>query len=169
MSTVTQGDLKMKETILNILERNARMSNKDLAAIVGIDEAAVAGVIAEMEDSHIIQGYNTVIDWSAVGEEKADAFIEVKVSLSRGTGFDAIADKIYQFPEVTSMYLMSGNFDFGVFVHGKSMKEVAMFVSERLSTIDGVTNTSTQFVLKKYKDHGIQISDVSEDEREKIS
>ncbi len=159
----------MKETILNILERNARMSSKDLAAIVGADEAAVAGAIAEMEDSHIIQGYNTIVDWSAMGEEKADAFIEVKVALSRGMGFDAIADKIYQFPEVTSMYLMSGSFDFGVFVRGKTMKEVAMFVSERLSIIDGVTNTSTLFVLKKYKDHGIQVSDRTEDERETIS
>jgi len=159
----------MKETILNILERNARISNKDLAAIVGADEAAVAGAIAEMEDSHVIQGYNTLIDWSAMGNEKADAFIEVRVSLDRGKGFDSIAEKIYQFPEVTSMYLMSGGFDFGVFVHGKSMREVAMFVSERLSTIDGVTNTSTQFVLKKYKDHGFQMDDRDEDEREKLS
>lgn len=159
----------MNETLLNLLERNARMSNKDLAAILGLDEAAVADAIGEMEDKNIIRGYNTVIDWSVLGEEKADAFIEVKVALSRGKGFDTIAEKIYQFPEVTSMYLISGNFDFGVFVHGKTMKEVAMFVSEKLSTIEGVTNTSTQFILKKYKDHGIQMQEITPDERETVS
>ena len=159
----------MKETILTILEHNARINNKDLAAIVGTDETSVTEAISEMEKNHIIQGYHTLIDWNAIGSEKADAFIEVKVSLSRGKGFDSIAERIFQFPEVTSMYLMSGGFDFGVFVHGRSMREVAMFVSERLSTIDGVTNTSTQFILKKYKDNGIQINHNEEDEREKIS
>lgn len=158
-----------RDMLLNILERNARMSTKDLAAILGTDAAAVEARIGELEEKNIIRGYNTIIDWSAVGDEKADAFIEVRVSLSRDNNFDTIAEKIYQYPEVTSMYLMSGSFDFGVFVSGKTMREVAMFVSEKLSTIEGVTNTSTQFILKNYKDHSIIISENRRDEREVLS
>jgi len=159
----------MEEMILNILERNARMTNKELAAIVGSTEEQVEKKIDELEAKHVIRGYNTLVDWSALGEEKADAFIEVKVSLSHGVSFDSIAERIYQYPEVTSMYLISGNFDFGIFVRGKSMREVAMFVSEKLSTIDGVNSTSTQFILKNYKDHGVSMSEVRKDEREVIS
>ena len=159
----------MKEMMLNILEHNARMSDKDLALILGSDAKTVASQIEDLEEKNIIRGYNTIIDWAAVGDEKADAFIEVKVALSRGNSFDTIAEKIYQYPEVTSMYLISGSFDFGVFVRGKSMREVAMFVSEKLSTIDGITNTSTQFILKNYKDHGIMMAEVKKDEREAIS
>ena len=158
-----------REMLLNILERNARMSTKDLAAILGTDAASVEHRIEELEDAHVIRGYNTIIDWSAVGDEKADAFIEVRVTLSREANFDTIAEKIYQYPEVTSMYLMSGSFDFGVFVSGKTMREVAMFVSEKLSTIEGVTNTSTQFILKNYKDHGIVVDEIKKDEREAMS
>lgn len=158
-----------REMLLDILERNARMSVKDLATILGTDASTVEARIEEMEEKNIIRGYNAIIDWSAVGDEKADAFIEVRVSLSRDNNFDTIAEKIYQYPEVTSMYLMSGSFDFGVFVSGKTMREVAMFVSEKLSTIEGVTNTSTQFILKNYKDHGIVVSEIKKDEREALS
>ncbi len=158
-----------REMLLDILERNARMSVKDLATILGTDASSIEARIEEMEEKNIIRGYNAIIDWSAVGDEKADAFIEVRVSLSRDNNFDTIAEKIYQYPEVTSMYLMSGSFDFGVFVSGKTMREVAMFVSEKLSTIEGVTNTSTQFILKNYKDHGIVISEIKKDEREALS
>lgn len=159
----------MKEKLLKVLENNARLTNKELAAMVGESEESVANEIDTLEDNHIIRGYNTLIDWAAIGDEKADAFIEIKVSLSRGINFDTIAEKIYQYPEVTSMYLISGGFDFGVFVRGKSMREVAMFVSEKLSTIDGITNTSTQFILKSYKDHGILMDEVKKDQREFIS
>lgn len=159
----------MKEKLLKVLENNARLTNKELAAMVGESEESVANEIDALEDNHIIRGYNTLIDWAAIGDEKADAFIEIKVSLSRGINFDTIAEKIYQYPEVTSMYLISGGFDFGVFVRGKSMREVAMFVSEKLSTIDGITNTSTQFILKSYKDHGILMDEVKKDQREFIS
>ncbi len=158
-----------REMLLDILERNARMSVKDLATILGTDASSIEARIEEMEEKNIIRGYNAIIDWSAVGDEKADAFIEVRVSLSRDNNFDTIAEKIYQYPEVTSMYLMSGSFDFGVFVSGKTMREVAMFVSEKLSTIEGVTNTSTQFILKNYKNHGIVISEIKKDEREALS
>ena len=159
----------MNEMILNLLERNARMPDKDIAAIVGTDAKKVAETIDSLEDAGVIRGYNTLIDWNKAGQERTIAFIEVKVSLSHGMTFDKIAEQIYQYPEVTSMYLISGAFDFGVFVTGKSMREVAMFVSERLSTIDGVTNTATQFILKDYKDHGVVMAEKEPDEREAIS
>ena len=159
----------MREMLLNLLEKNARMSDKDLAAILGTDEKNVAAEIDRLEDENIIRGYNTVIDWSAFGDEKADAFIEVKVSLGRGVNYDTIAERIYQYPEVTSMYLISGGFDFGVFVTGKTMREVAMFVSEKLATVDGITNTATQFILKNYKERGITIGTSTKDERQVVS
>lgn len=159
----------MKEKLLKVLEQNARLSNKELAAMIGENEQSVEKEIEALEDKHIIRGYNTLIDWAGIGDEKADAFIEIKVSLSRGVSFDTIAEKVYQYPEVTSMYLISGGFDFGVFVRGKSMREVAMFVSEKLSTIDGITNTSTQFILKSYKDHGVLMDEIKKDDREFIS
>lgn len=159
----------MRETLLGILERNARMTNKELAAIVGADEAAVEAEIDALEEAHVIRGYNTLIDWAAAGEERADAFIEVKVNLNHGQSFDTVAEKIYQYPEVKSLFLISGNFDFGIFVAGKTMREVAMFVSEKLSTIDEITGTSTQFILKNYKDFGILMSEMTKDEREYIS
>jgi len=159
----------MRDKILDILERNARIRTKDIAEIVGTDEASVASEIEKLEQEHVICGYNTVINWEKVGEEKADAMIEVKVTPQRGVGFDQIAERIYQYPEVTNMYLISGSFDFAVFIRGKSMREVAKFVSEKLATIDGVLSTSTQFMLKNYKDHGFVVDNPRRDERIEIS
>ena len=159
----------MRERILTLLERNARMSSADIAACLGTEESVVREEIRKMEDEHIICGYHAVIDWNKSGEEKADAFIEVKVSPQRGVGFDQIAEKIWQYPEVSSIQLISGAFDFAVLIEGKSMREVAMFVSEKLSTIEGVLSTSTQFILKNYKDHGIVIESPRKDERMELS
>lgn len=159
----------MREKIVSILEKNARISVKDLAAVIGEPEEAVAREIEKLEDEKVICGYHTLINWNKTGEEKADAFIEVKVTPQRGVGFDQIAERIWQYPEVTSIYLISGSFDFAVFIQGKSMREVAMFVSEKLSTIDGVLSTSTQFILKNYKDHGIIIEEPKKDERIELS
>ena len=159
----------MREKIVTILEKNARISVKDLAAVIGEPEEAVAREIEKLEDEKVICGYHTLINWNKTGEEKADAFIEVKVTPQRGVGFDQIAERIWQYPEVTSIYLISGSFDFAVFIQGKSMREVAMFVSEKLSTIDGVLSTSTQFILKNYKDHGIIIEEPKKDERIELS
>lgn len=159
----------MREKIVSILEKNARISVKDLAAVIGEPEEAVAKEIEKLEDEKVICGYHTLINWNKTGEEKADAFIEVKVTPQRGVGFDQIAERIWQYPEVTSIYLISGSFDFAVFIQGKSMREVAMFVSEKLSTIDGVLSTSTQFILKNYKDHGIIIEEPKKDERIELS
>lgn len=159
----------MRDKILAILEKNARIDPKDLASLIGEQEADVRREIEAMEGEGIICGYHTMVNWDKTDNEKADAFIEVKVTPQRGVGFDQIAERIWQYPEVTSIFLISGNFDFAVFIQGKSMREVAMFVSEKLSTIDGVLSTSTQFILKRYKDHGTVIEAPKKDERIAIS
>ncbi len=155
----------MREKILAVIEKNSRIDLKDLAALLGEDEAAVANEIADMEKENIICGYHTMINWDNTGDEKVVALIEVKVTPQRGMGFDKIAERIYQYSEVESVYLMSGAFDFTVILEGKTMREVAQFVSEKLSPMDSVLSTSTHFVLKKYKDHGTIMCKKAEDER----
>ena len=159
----------MREKILAIIEKNSRIDLKDLAALLGESEAAVAIEIAEMEKENIICGYHTMINWDNTGDEKVIALIEVKVTPQRGMGFDKIAERIYQYSEVTSVYLMSGSFDFTVIIEGKTMREVAQFVSEKLSPMDSVLSTATHFVLKKYKDHGTVMCGKAEDERMMIT
>ena len=159
----------MRDKILAILEKNARIDPKDLASLIGEQEEEVRKEIEKLEDEGIICGYHTMVNWSKTDLEKADAFIEVKVTPQRGVGFDQIAERIWQYPEVTSIYLISGNFDFAVFIQGKSMREVAMFVFEKLSTIDGVLSSSTQFILKKYKEQGTVIEAPKKDERILVS
>lgn len=159
----------MREKILAIIEKNSRIDLKDLAALLGESEAAVANEIAEMERENIICGYHTMINWDNTGDEKVIALIEVKVTPQRGMGFDKIAERIYQYSEVTSVYLMSGSFDFTVIIEGKTMREVAQFVSEKLSPMDSVLSTATHFVLKKYKDHGTVMCGKAEDERMMIT
>lgn len=159
----------MREKILAIIEKNSRIDLKDLAALLGESEAAVANEIAEMEKENIICGYHTMINWDNTGDEKVIALIEVKVTPQRGMGFDKIAERIYQYSEVTSVYLMSGTFDFTVIIEGKTMREIAQFVSEKLSPMDSVLSTATHFVLKKYKDHGTVMCGKAEDERMMIT
>ena len=155
----------MREKILAIMEKNSRIDIKDLAVLLGESEVAVANEIADMEKEHIICGYHTLINWDNTSEEKVTALIEVKVTPQRGMGFDKIAERIYQYNEVNAVYLMSGAFDFAVFIEVKTMKEVALFVSSKLSTLDSVLSTSTHFVLKKYKDHGTVLVEEVQDER----
>ena len=155
----------MREKILAIMEKNSRIDIKDLAVLLGESEVAVSNEIADMEKEHIICGYHTLINWDNTSEEKVTALIEVKVTPQRGMGFDKIAERIYQYNEVNAVYLMSGAFDFAVFIEGKTMKEVALFVSSKLSTLDSVLSTSTHFVLKKYKDHGTVLVEEVQDER----
>ena len=159
----------MREKILAIIEKNSRIDLKDLAALLGESEAAVANEIAEMEKENIICGYHTMINWDNTGNEKVIALIEVKVTPQRGMGFDKIAERIYQYSEVNSVYLMSGAFDFTVIIEGKTMREVAQFVSEKLSPMDSVLSTATHFVLKKYKDHGTVMYEKPGDERMMIT
>lgn len=159
----------MREKILTIIEKNSKLSAKDIAAILGENEAKVSREISEMEAEGIICGYHTLINWDKTGEEKVDALIEVKVTPQRGMGFDKIAERIYQYDEVAAIYLMSGAFDFTVFIQGKTMREVASFVSSKLSPMESILSTSTHFVLKKYKDHGTVIEQDRTDERMKVS
>ena len=155
----------MREKILAVIEKNSRIDIHDLAILLGESEVAVANEIAEMEKEHIICGYHTLINWDNTSEEKVVALIEVKVTPQRGMGFDKIAERIYQYSEVNAVYLMSGAFDFTVFIEGKTMRGVAQFVTEKLSTQESVLSTATHFILKKYKDHGSVMVNPSKDER----
>ncbi|MDO4326748.1 MAG: Lrp/AsnC family transcriptional regulator [bacterium] len=155
----------MREKILAVIEKNSRIDLKDLAILLGESEVAVANEIAQMEKEHIICGYHTLINWDNTSDEKVMALIEVRVTPQRDMGFDKIAERIYQYSEVDSVYLMSGSFDFTVLIEGKTMRQVALFVSEKLSTIDSVLSTATHFVLKKYKDHGTVLTETKQDER----
>ena len=139
----------MREEILRLLEKNSRIDIKEIAILVGKTEAEVANEIAQMEKEGIIRGYYTLINWDNTNDERVSALIEVKVTPQRGIGFDKIAERISKFDEVKSVYLMSGGFDFTVILEEKTMKEIAQFVTSKLSTLDEVLNTATHFVLKK--------------------
>ena len=159
----------MRDKILALMEKNARIDLHDLATLLGETDVAVANEIADMETEKVICGYHTLINWDNTDSEKVEALIEVKVTPQRGMGYDKIAERIYQFKEVESIYLMSGAFDFTVFITGKTMREVALFVADKLAPIDQVISTATHFVLKKYKDHGTVIGETREDERQMIT
>ena len=145
----------MKKEILKILEKDSRLTDAQIAAMLGLTEEEVAQTIRECEKDGTILGRLTLIDWDKTGEEFVTALIEVKVTPQRGDGFDRIAERIYQYEEVESLYLMSGAYDLTVIISGRTLKEVSTFVSSRLSTIDGVVGTATHFILKKYKDKNI--------------
>ena len=155
----------MREKILTFIEKNSRIDLKELAIMLGVEEAVVMNELEQMEAEHIICGYHTIIDWDKVGMEKVTAMIEVRVTPQRGMGFDKVAERIYNYPEVNSVYLISGGFDFMVTLEEKSLREVSQFVSEKLSTLDAILSTKTNFILKKYKDHGTIIAEQKKDER----
>ena len=155
----------MREEILRLLEKNSRIDIKEIAILVGKTEAEVANEIAQMEKEGIIRGYYTLINWDNTNDDRVSALIEVKVTPQRGIGFDKIAERISKFDEVKSVYLMSGGFDFTVILEEKTMKEIAQFVTSKLSTLDEVLNTATHFVLKKYKDYGVTMMEEHKDER----
>lgn len=155
----------MREKILTFIEKNSRIDLKELAIILGVDENVVVNELQAMEEEHVICGYHTLIDWDKVGVEKVMAMIEVRVTPQRGIGFDKVAERIYNYPEVNAVYLISGGFDFMVTIEGKTLREVAQFVSEKLSTLDTVLSTKTNFILKKYKDHGTILAEKPKDER----
>ena len=155
----------LKQKILTIIEKNSRIDMKELAVLLGTGEIEIINAMQEMQDEGIICGYHTMIDWDKVAEEKVTALIEIKVTPQRGQGFDKIAERIYNFEEVSAVYLMAGAFDFTVILQGKTLKEVSMFVSNKLAVMETVVSTSTNFVLKKFKDHGIIFDVVKKDER----
>ena len=155
----------MREKILGIIEKNSKMDLKELAVILGESEIDVANEIAAMEADGTICGYHTLIDWEKTSIEKVSALIEVRVTPQRGQGFDNIAERIYKYPEVNSVYLMSGGYDLLVTLEGKTLKEVSSFVTNKLSTLETVLSTTTHFILKKYKDHGTIMAKKFEDTR----
>lgn len=159
----------LREAILLLLEKNSRLDLKELAVMLDSTEAAIANEVADMEKEHIICGYHTLINWDKTSKEKLTATVEVKVTPQRGQGFDMIAERIYNFPEVKALYLMSGSYDFLVMLEGKTMKEVSMFTSSKLAPLDAVIGTVTHFVLKKYKDHGTVLEAKKVDERQVVT
>ncbi len=158
----------MKE-ILEILESNPRIAPRDIATMTGITEAQVASKIKEMEKKGIIRKYKTVIDWEKAGEEYVYAIIEIKVALRSRTGYDAIAERIAKFPEVRSVRLISGGHDLSLTVRGRSMKEVAFFVAEKIATLEQVQGTVTHFVLRTYKEDGDVLFEKERSERLAVS
>ncbi|MDY2590581.1 MAG: Lrp/AsnC family transcriptional regulator [Agathobacter sp.] len=160
----------MREKILTFIEKNSRVDLKELAIMLGVDEASVVNELQAMEDEHIICGYHTLIDWDKAGIEKVTAMIEVRVTPQRGMGFDKVAERIYNYPEVNAVYLISGGFDLMVTLEGKTLREVSSFVTNKLSTLDQVLSTKTNFILKKYKDHGtVMVDSGKKDEREMMA
>ena len=159
----------MREQILSIIEKNSRIDLKELAIILGTEETEILNEMEKMEQEGIICGYHTLIDWEKTNVEKVSALIEVRVTPQRGLGFDNVAERIYRYPEVNAVYLISGGFDLLVSLEGKSLKEVSNFVSDKLSTLDYVLSTATHFILKKYKDHGTILGKKETDERIQVT
>ena len=158
----------MEKQLLELLHHNAKLTIEEIAEELNASVNDIVSLIADLEERKVICGYNTIINWDKITEEKCNALIEVKVTPQRGTGFDRIADRIARFDEVDSVYLMSGGYDFMVIVNGKSMKEVSSFVFNKLAAIDYVLSTATHFVLKKYKDHGISLEEKPNNRRTNV-
>jgi DNA-binding Lrp family transcriptional regulator len=141
------------EQLLRLIEADCTLSHKQLAAMVGTSEEKIDAEVKRLEDSGTIVGYKAVVDWDKTEREAVTALIEVKVEPQLGDGFDRVAERIYQYEEVESCYLMSGDFDMTVIISGRTLREVANFVTQKLSTIDAVQSTATHFILKKYKEN----------------
>ncbi|WP_449621662.1 Lrp/AsnC family transcriptional regulator [Robertmurraya sp. Marseille-Q9965] len=156
--------------IVEILEKDARTSTEDMAKMLNLSLEETEGLIKKLEESNVIVQYSAIVDWSKIaGHEGVTAMIDVKVTPKRGVGFDEIAERIYRFKEVKALYLMSGAYDLSVVVEGKSMNEVAHFVSDKLSTLDSVLSTTTHFILKKYKHDGTIFEQNDDDRRIVVS
>lgn len=154
------------DEILEVLEKNGRASAEEIALMLGKSVEEVQAAIKKLEDDNVIVGYNALINWDKSNRENVTALIEVKVTPQRGQGFDKVAERIYRYPQVKACYLMSGGFDLTVIIEGKDMKEVALFVAEKLAPLESVQNTSTHFVLKRYKDDGVIFDENGRDKRE---
>lgn len=162
-------DASGKEELLRLIERNSRIELKDLAVCLKKDEADIANMLQELEQDGTISGYLTLINWENTTAEKTDALIEVHVNTGKDVSFDTIAALIYQYEEVKSCYLISGGYDFLVLIEGKTMREVAYFVSSKLSQLEFVTGTATHFIMKRYKEFGTVLGEKKIDGRERIS
>lgn len=156
--------------ILNILDKSVEKADSaKIAQMLGTNEEEVAAIIRGLEKENIIVGYKTMINWERTDRELVDALIELKITPQRGEGFDRVAEKIYKYPQVKSLYLMSGAYDLAVMIEGRTMKDVALFVAEKLAPMDHILSTATHFVLKKYKDDGLIFYDDEEDTRQVIT
>ncbi len=159
----------MDEKLLKLLEENARLSNKELAAALGVSEQEVADEIKLLENTGVIKAYKAFIDTEKTSKQTVTALIELKIRPKYGRGFDDLAERISQMEEVESIYLMSGAFDLTVFVTDKSFHDVAMFIAKRLSPLERVVSTATHFILKKYKENGVLMADEPVDDRGTVS
>ena len=160
----------MEEKLLKIIASNSKLSTEDLAAMLSAEPGEIQEALEELEKRGVIYGYPTLINWEKADCESVTALIEVKISPERGRGFDKVAERIYQFEEVESLYLMSGGFDLTVIISGRSMREVAWFVATKLAPMDSILSTATHFVLKRYKEHGISfVEGRTRDERQLIT
>ena len=158
-------DRHTEERILELLEKDAKLKASELAVMLGLEENEVSAAIKNFEKKGVIRGYHALVNWDKTDDEKVSALIELKVTPQRGNGFDKIAEKIYQYPEVDSLYLMSGRFDFTVMLRKATMKEIAHFVASKLAVIDGVQSTATHVVLLRYKDRGFVMTDEEKQKR----
>jgi len=159
----------LEARVLELLSQDARVDYETLAVMLGVTKEEIAAAVAKMEQQGLIIGYSAIVNREKLEEEIVSALIEVKVAPQRNQGFDAIAELIYTFPEVKSCYLMSGTYDLMVIVEGKNIREVAGFVSERLSILDNVMSCATHFILKRYKDNGRVFTDKESDARLVVS
>ena len=153
------------DKLLSLLENDAKLTAEQLAVMLDKETGDIKKAIDKYEREGIILGYQALIDWDKTDREYVTALIELKVSPQRERGFDRMAEKIRNFPEVQSVYLMSGGFDLAVFIEGRTMKEVAFFVAQKLAPLDSIVSTATHFVLKKYKDKGVNYTIIDNDER----
>lgn len=155
----------LSDQILKMLENNSRLTNQEIAIMLGVSEEKVHMEIADLESTHIICGYHTLIDWDKVSHEDVTAFVELRVTPQGGDGYQKLAEKIKEFPQVVTLYLMSGAYDFLVMVRGKNLKEISLFVSGKLASIEEVQSTTTHFTLTKYKELGVDFDMGRPDER----
>ena len=154
--------------LLSLLNENARLTNAQLAVMLGKTEEEVEKEIADYQQKGIIKGYKALINWEKVDHHKTTALIELKVQPKKESGFDEIAKKIRQFSKVESVYLMSGGFDLAVMVHGDSIQDIAMFVAKRLSPLDSVLSTATHFILTRYKEGDVILTSPKEEDRRNL-
>lgn len=154
--------------ILKLLENDSRLTPEKIDLMLDKEVGEIRNMIAKYERDGVILGYKTLIDWDKTDKEHVSALIELKITPQRDRGYDHVAQKIYNYPEVESLYLMSGSFDLAVLIEGKTMREVALFVAEKLAPLEDVTSTATHFVLRKYKDKGVIFGAIPVDERGNI-
>lgn len=147
--------MEKNNELLKLLENDSRLTAAQLSTMLDKEEGDIKKMISAYEKDGVVLGYKTLVDWDKTDREYVTALIELKVAPQRDRGFDKVAEKIYKYPEVQSLYLMSGSFDLAVFIEGRTMKEVAFFVAQKLAPIDSIVATSTHFVLRKYKDKGV--------------